>query len=101
MAKSLLSALLLAFALSSNAASVQGQPDVSHSHSLSVEQTLTHRFLQPLQQVHLVAPDGSAKASFIAYGATATNFWVKDKVGAVLLNPCELLIERRTGWEIP
>ncbi|KAF9464411.1 galactose mutarotase-like domain-containing protein [Collybia nuda] len=31
--------------------------------------------------VKLTAPDGSARADFIPYGATATNFWVKDKTG--------------------
>ncbi|KZT19276.1 galactose mutarotase-like protein [Neolentinus lepideus HHB14362 ss-1] len=32
----------------------------------------------PLEVVKLVAPDGSARANFIARGATLTNFWVKD-----------------------
>ncbi|KAF9055529.1 galactose mutarotase-like protein [Hymenopellis radicata] len=36
---------------------------------------------KPLQVVNLTAPDGSARANFIPYGATATNFWVKDKTG--------------------
>ncbi|KDR83600.1 hypothetical protein GALMADRAFT_235867 [Galerina marginata CBS 339.88] len=31
--------------------------------------------------IHLVAPDGSARAAFIPFGATTTNFWVKDKNG--------------------
>lgn len=36
--------------------------------------------LQALEPVQLVAPDGSVRANFIRYGATLTNFWVKDKV---------------------
>ncbi|KAH8830474.1 galactose mutarotase-like domain-containing protein [Flagelloscypha sp. PMI_526] len=32
--------------------------------------------------LNITAPDGSAKASFISYGATATNLWVKDKTGS-------------------
>ncbi|KAF8076540.1 galactose mutarotase-like domain-containing protein [Lyophyllum atratum] len=35
----------------------------------------------PFEVVHLQAPDGSARADFIALGATPTNFWVKDKAG--------------------
>ncbi|KAF9008937.1 galactose mutarotase-like domain-containing protein [Cyathus striatus] len=35
----------------------------------------------PFLPIHLYAPDGSAKADFIALGATTTNFWVKDKNG--------------------
>lgn len=36
---------------------------------------------QPFEEVNLVAPDNSAKATFIRLGATVTNFWVKDKHG--------------------
>ena len=36
--------------------------------------------LQALEPVQLVAPDGSVRATFIRYGATVTNFCVKDKV---------------------
>lgn len=36
--------------------------------------------LQTLEPVQLVAPDGSVRANFIRYGATVTDFWVKDKV---------------------
>ncbi|TDL29404.1 galactose mutarotase-like protein [Rickenella mellea] len=35
----------------------------------------------PLEVVSIVSPDGSAKANFISFGATAVNFWVKDKHG--------------------
>ncbi|KAK7054204.1 galactose mutarotase-like protein [Favolaschia claudopus] len=35
----------------------------------------------PLAAVTLSSPDGSAKAAFIPFGATATNLWVKDKHG--------------------
>ncbi|KAL1747662.1 galactose mutarotase-like domain-containing protein [Schizophyllum fasciatum] len=35
----------------------------------------------PLQTVNITAPDGSARASFIAYGARATSFWVPDRYG--------------------
>ncbi|KAJ7283933.1 galactose mutarotase-like protein [Mycena rebaudengoi] len=41
--------------------------------------TVSHN--DPLQVVKLTAPDGSAKANFLPFGATATNFWVKDKHG--------------------
>jgi len=34
-----------------------------------------------LTPVHLVAPDASVRAAFIPFGATTTNFWVKDKNG--------------------
>ena len=37
-------------------------------------------YSKPFKVISLVAPDGSAKANFIPFGATATNFWVKDKV---------------------
>ncbi|KAJ7368453.1 galactose mutarotase-like protein [Mycena albidolilacea] len=37
--------------------------------------------VDPLASVTLSAPDGSAKAAFIPFGATTTNFWVKDKHG--------------------
>ncbi|TCD70826.1 hypothetical protein EIP91_001516 [Steccherinum ochraceum] len=33
------------------------------------------------KRITLTAPDNSAKASFIPFGATTTNFWVKDKDG--------------------
>ncbi|KAF8161157.1 galactose mutarotase-like domain-containing protein [Crassisporium funariophilum] len=36
----------------------------------------------PFELVQLVAPDASARANFIPFGAIATNFWVKDKKGA-------------------
>ncbi|KAG6821584.1 hypothetical protein H0H93_000093 [Arthromyces matolae] len=35
----------------------------------------------PLEVIRLRAPDDSARADFIAFGATVTNFWVKDKIG--------------------
>ncbi|KAL1725027.1 galactose mutarotase-like domain-containing protein [Schizophyllum commune] len=35
----------------------------------------------PLEAVNITAPDGSARASFIAHGAAATSFWVQDKYG--------------------
>ena len=31
--------------------------------------------------MNITAPDGSARASFIAHGAAATSFWVQDKYG--------------------
>ncbi|KAL0949392.1 hypothetical protein HGRIS_009456 [Hohenbuehelia grisea] len=31
--------------------------------------------------LNIQSPDGSARATFIPFGATATNFWVKDKNG--------------------
>ncbi|KAF9569343.1 galactose mutarotase-like protein [Agrocybe pediades] len=34
-----------------------------------------------LTPITLVAPDASARAAFIPFGATTTNFWVKDKHG--------------------
>ncbi|KAF8195730.1 galactose mutarotase-like domain-containing protein [Mycena galopus ATCC 62051] len=37
--------------------------------------------VDPLVSVNLTAPDGSAKASIMPFGATTTNFWVKDKHG--------------------
>ncbi|KAI0071083.1 galactose mutarotase-like protein [Panus rudis PR-1116 ss-1] len=37
----------------------------------------------PFKKVSLVAPDGSARADFIPFGATTTNFWVKDKHGKI------------------
>ncbi|KAH8105953.1 galactose mutarotase-like protein [Cristinia sonorae] len=37
--------------------------------------------IRPFKRITITAPDGSAKASFIRYGATTTNFWVKDKHG--------------------
>ncbi|KAF4619448.1 hypothetical protein D9613_005351 [Agrocybe pediades] len=36
---------------------------------------------QALTPITLVAPDASARAAFIPFGATTTNFWVKDKHG--------------------
>ncbi|KAJ6486379.1 galactose mutarotase-like protein [Mycena vitilis] len=41
----------------------------------------TPQAVDPLGSVKLTAPDGSAKANFMPFGATATNFWVKDKHG--------------------
>ncbi|KAJ7682647.1 galactose mutarotase-like protein [Mycena polygramma] len=41
----------------------------------------TPQAVDPLASVNLTAPDGSAKANFMPFGATATNFWVKDKHG--------------------
>jgi len=41
----------------------------------------TPRPVDPLASVKLTAPDGSAIANFIPFGATLTNFWVKDKHG--------------------
>ncbi|KAF7332023.1 hypothetical protein MKEN_00082600 [Mycena kentingensis (nom. inval.)] len=35
----------------------------------------------PLKTISIAAPDGSLKADFIAFGATNTNLWVKDKHG--------------------
>ncbi|KAJ7684030.1 galactose mutarotase-like domain-containing protein [Mycena rosella] len=35
----------------------------------------------PFAGIKLTAPDGSAMANFIPWGATTTNFWVKDKYG--------------------
>ncbi|TDL30003.1 galactose mutarotase-like protein [Rickenella mellea] len=43
--------------------------------------SLKARSPDPLEVVSIIAPDGSAKANFISFGATATNFWVKDKHG--------------------
>lgn len=40
------------------------------------------RTSDPLEVIKITAPDGSAKANFIPFGATATNFWVKDKHGS-------------------
>ncbi|KAF7355447.1 Galactose mutarotase-like protein [Mycena sanguinolenta] len=37
--------------------------------------------VDPLVSVNITAPDGSAKASIMPFGATTTNFWVKDKDG--------------------
>ncbi|KAJ7276545.1 galactose mutarotase-like domain-containing protein [Mycena haematopus] len=37
--------------------------------------------VDPLVSVNLTAPDGSAKAAIMPFGATTTNFWVKDKHG--------------------
>jgi len=39
------------------------------------------RAADPFTPVKLTAPDGSAKAHFMPFGATTTNFWVKDKEG--------------------
>ncbi|KAJ7228515.1 galactose mutarotase-like protein [Mycena pura] len=39
------------------------------------------RAADPLEPIKLTAPDGSAMANFIPFGATTTNFWVKDKHG--------------------
>ena len=44
--------------------------------------------LQALEPVQLVAPDGSVRANFIRYGATLTNFWVKDKVRSWFHQSC-------------
>ncbi|KAJ7781090.1 galactose mutarotase-like domain-containing protein [Mycena metata] len=41
----------------------------------------TPRAADPLATVALAAPDGSIKANFMAWGATTTNLWVKDKNG--------------------
>ena len=50
-------------------------------YTLEVITTLNFVFYsKPFKVLSLVAPDGSAKANFIPFGATATNFWVKDKV---------------------
>ncbi|KAJ7030824.1 galactose mutarotase-like protein [Mycena alexandri] len=52
---------------------------------LSVNATIaisTHRTDDPLTTIALAAPDGSIKANFIAWGATTTNLWVKDKHGS-------------------
>ncbi|KAJ7177683.1 galactose mutarotase-like domain-containing protein [Mycena filopes] len=38
--------------------------------------------VDPLATVALTAPDGSIKANFIAWGATTTNLWVKDRHGS-------------------
>lgn len=37
-----------------------------------------------------MAPDGSARANFIAYGAITTNFWVKDKANPIALHVCDV-----------
>ena len=44
--------------------------------------------LQALEPVQLVAPDGSVRANFIRYGATVTNFCVKDKVRSWFYQSC-------------
>jgi hypothetical protein len=44
--------------------------------------------LQALEPVPLVSPDGSARANFIRYGATVTNFYVKDKVRRWFYQSC-------------
>ncbi|KAJ7180255.1 galactose mutarotase-like protein [Mycena crocata] len=54
--------LVAALALTAGAVSVTGKAD-------------------PFAVVKLTAPDGSAKADFIPFGATPTAFWVKDKHG--------------------
>jgi hypothetical protein len=67
---------LLALAL----ASLQGaQAYVRSSHVFMLTFLFTTYTLQ-IDVLNITAPDGSAKASFISYGATATNLWVKDKV---------------------
>lgn len=76
--------LAVVLALNVNAASVaNNQSDVSVL-GLVLSVSYTRPPYQPLKSVHLVAPDGSAKANFIPFGATTTNFWVKDKVGGFL-----------------
>jgi hypothetical protein len=45
-------------------------------------------FLQALKPVPLISPDGSARANFIRYGATVTNFCVKDKVRSWFYQSC-------------
>lgn len=49
--------------------------------------------LQVLEPVQLVSPDGSVRANFIRYGATVTNFFVKDKVKADLINHVLFILE--------
>ncbi|KAJ7094624.1 galactose mutarotase-like protein [Mycena belliarum] len=49
--------------------------------ALSVGAALTPQHGDPLAAVKLTAPDGSVKAEFMPFGATVTNFWVKDKHG--------------------
>ncbi|KAJ6598912.1 galactose mutarotase-like domain-containing protein [Mycena vulgaris] len=49
--------------------------------ALSAGAALTPQTTDPLAVVKLTAPDGSAMANFIPFGATTTNFWVKDKHG--------------------
>ena len=44
--------------------------------------------LQALEPVQLVSPDGSVRANFIRYGATVTNFFVKDKVKSWSYQSC-------------
>ncbi|KAJ7068416.1 galactose mutarotase-like domain-containing protein [Mycena amicta] len=46
------------------------------AHASSVPGTV-----DPLKTISIAAPDGSIKADFIPFGATATNLWVKDKNG--------------------
>ncbi|KAJ6628773.1 galactose mutarotase-like domain-containing protein [Mycena sp. CBHHK59/15] len=48
---------------------------------LSASAVLVPRTTDPFQAVKLTAPDGSAMANFMPFGATATNFWVQDKHG--------------------
>lgn len=43
-------------------------------------QSLNTCLEQAFDSIHIVAPDASARAAFIPFGATTTNFWVKDKV---------------------
>jgi len=48
---------------------------------LSASASLVTRAADPFASISLTAPDGSVKANFIPFGATTTNFWVKDKHG--------------------
>ncbi|KAJ7590857.1 galactose mutarotase-like domain-containing protein [Mycena floridula] len=49
--------------------------------TLNVVASVIDKDLDPLQVVKINSPDGSAEASFIKFGATTTNFFVKDKHG--------------------
>ncbi|KAJ7129517.1 galactose mutarotase-like protein [Mycena epipterygia] len=49
--------------------------------ALNVGTTSVAPKVDPFASVKLTAPDGSAMANFIPWGATTTNFWVKDKHG--------------------
>ncbi|KAF9476498.1 galactose mutarotase-like protein [Pholiota conissans] len=46
-----------------------------HSNASVVQVT------KAFKSIHLVAPDASIRASFMAFDATVTNLWVKDKKG--------------------
>ncbi|KAJ7765020.1 galactose mutarotase-like domain-containing protein [Mycena maculata] len=48
---------------------------------LNAGASLVARTGDPFAPVKLAAPDGSVIAHFMPFGATTTNFWVKDKFG--------------------